>query len=69
MLHFHTLCARMSIKMHFLFSHLDRFLKNSDDVFEEKGEWFYKDIRVMNDSMGCDVNILPDYILFVLSKR
>ena len=37
----------MSLKMHFLFSHLDFFLLNCDDVSDKHGEHFHQDISVM----------------------
>uniref|UniRef100_UPI00358E4839 uncharacterized protein n=1 Tax=Myxine glutinosa TaxID=7769 RepID=UPI00358E4839 len=54
---FQALGARMSIKMHFLSSHLDYFPENCGDVSEEQGERFHQDIRVMEERyqgpMGC----------------
>ncbi|KAK3880378.1 hypothetical protein Pcinc_015144 [Petrolisthes cinctipes] len=40
---------RMSVKMHFLRSHLDYFSNNCGDFSEEQGERFHKDIRVMEE--------------------
>jgi len=37
----------MSLKMHFLFSHLDFFLSNCGDVNDEHGERFHHDFSVM----------------------
>jgi len=37
----------MSIKMHFLYSHLDKFPENLGDVSEEQGERFHQDIKEM----------------------
>ena len=39
--------CRMSIKMHYLHSHLDFFRPNLTDVSEEHGERFHQDIQVM----------------------
>ena len=39
--------CRMSLKMHFLHSHLDFFSPNMGDVSEEHGERFYQDISDM----------------------
>ena len=36
--------ARMSLKMHFLHSHLDFFPENNSDVSDEHGERFHQDI-------------------------
>ena len=38
---FQALGARMSIKLHYLFSHLDYFPENLGDVSEEQGERFH----------------------------
>ena len=37
----------MSIKVHFLFSHLERFPDNLGDYSEEQGERFHQDIKTM----------------------
>ena len=39
--------ARMSVKMHFLRSHLDYFPENCGDFSEEQGERFHQDISDM----------------------
>ena len=39
--------SRMSLKMHYLHSHLDFFRPNLLDMSEEHGECFYQDIQVM----------------------
>ena len=44
---FQALGARISIKLHYLFSHIDYFLENLGDVSEELGERFHEDIRTM----------------------
>ena len=41
--------ANMSIKVHFLHSHLDRFPENLGDFLEEQGERFHQDIKVMEE--------------------
>ena len=46
---FCQLWARMSIKVHFLRSHLDYFPKNCRDLCEEQSERFYQDIRMMEE--------------------
>jgi hypothetical protein len=60
---YQTLGARMSIKMHFLSSHLDYFPENCGDFSEEQGERFHQDIRVMEERYQgrWDVNMLADY--------
>jgi hypothetical protein len=53
----------MSVKMHFLSSHLDYFPDNCGDTSEEQGERFHQDIRVMEERYQgrWDVNMLADY--------
>ncbi|KAI6648376.1 hypothetical protein LOD99_12185 [Oopsacas minuta] len=47
---FHSLGTRMSIKFHYLYSHLERFPENLGDLSEEQGERFHQDIRMMGRS-------------------
>jgi hypothetical protein len=44
---FHILGCNMSLKVHFLFSQLNLFLKNLGAVSEEQGERFDQDIKQM----------------------
>jgi hypothetical protein len=44
---FHILGRNMSLKVHFLFSHLNLFLTNLGAVSEEQGERFDQDIKQM----------------------
>ena len=46
---FQAFGARMSIELHYLFSHLDYFPENLGDVSEEQGERFHQDIRTMEE--------------------
>ena len=39
--------CKMSIQLHYLHSHLDKFPDNLEDVSEEQGERFHQDIKVM----------------------
>ena len=41
--------TNISIKVHFLDSHLDKFLDTWDDVIDKQGEQFYQDIRIMEE--------------------
>ena len=41
--------CRISIKLHYLHSHLDKFPDNLGDVSEEQGERYHQDIKVMED--------------------
>jgi hypothetical protein len=43
----HILGCNMSLKVNFLFSHLNLFLKNLDAVSEVQGEGFDQDIKQM----------------------
>jgi hypothetical protein len=45
---FHILGCNMSLKVHFLFSHLNLFLTNLGAVSEEQGERFDQDINQMD---------------------
>ena len=39
--------ANMSIKLHFLHNHLDRFPENMGSLIDEQGERFHQDIKDM----------------------
>ena len=41
--------ANISINVHFLFSHLERFPDNLEDYSEYQGERFQQDIKVMEE--------------------
>ena len=53
----------MSIKVHFLFSHLDQFPDNLGDHSDEQGERFHQDLKVKEDwYMGrWDISMFEDY--------
>ena len=57
------MAANMSIKLYFLYSHLDRFLENLDDLSDEQGERFHQDISKMEVRYQerWDVAMLADY--------
>ena len=59
----HQLGANMSIKLHFLHSHLARFPENLGDVSDEQGERFHQNISDMEVRyQGCwDTTMLVDY--------
>ena len=44
-----NLGANMSIKVHFLDNHLERFPENLGDFSEEQGERFHQDIKFMEE--------------------
>nr|XP_047125236.1 uncharacterized protein LOC124807409 [Hydra vulgaris] len=60
---FKTLKANMSIKVHFLHSHLDRFPDNLGSYSEEQGERFHQDIKVMEERYQgrLDTHMMADY--------
>ena len=60
---FLKLGPRMSVKMHFLRSHVDYFPQNCGDLSEEQGERFHQDIHVMEERYQGRwyVNVLADY--------
>jgi hypothetical protein len=45
--HFNRLGCNMSVKVHYLRSHLDRFPENLGDLSKEQGERFHQDIKTM----------------------
>lgn len=47
MQNYRVLGCRMSVKMHYLFSHINFFRPNLGDVSEEHGERFHQDIQLM----------------------
>ena len=46
---FEDIGAKMSIKVHFLHSHLDRFPKNLGALSDEQGERFHQDVKEMDE--------------------
>lgn len=70
MLHFQQLGCNMSIKLHFLFSHLDRFPENLGDLSEEQGERFHQDIRTMEERYQgyWNANMMADYCWSIQSS-
>ena len=60
---FKSLGCNMSIKVHYLHSHLDRFPKNLGDMSEEQGERFHQDIKTMEDRYQgrWDTHMMADY--------
>ena len=60
---FKDLGVKMSVKIHYLFSHLDRFPANLGDLSEEHGERFHQDIKVMEERYQgrWDAHMMADY--------
>ena len=61
--HFCELGCYMSIKIHYINSHLDVFPENLGDMSDEQGERFHQDIRVMEERYQgvWDVAMCSDY--------
>ena len=59
--------ARMSLKIHFLHSHLDFYPSNIGDVSDEHGERFQQEIREMENCYQGKVNehMMADYCWFL----
>lgn len=53
----------MTIKIHFQYSHLDKFPENVGDVSEEQGERFYQDIKEMKKrhQIRWSLTMMADY--------
>ena len=60
---FQALGAKMGIKLHHLFSHLDYFPENLGDVSEKQGERFHQDIRTKEERYQgrWDSHMMTDY--------
>ena len=60
---FQVLGCNMSIKMHFLNSHLEQFPANLGDVSDEQGERFHQDIKTMEERYQgrWDIHMVADY--------
>ena len=60
---FQTLGCRMSVKVHYLHSHLDFFPANLGHMNEEQGEQFYLDIKTMETRYQgrWDCSMMADY--------
>ncbi|GFX39838.1 tigger transposable element-derived protein 1 [Trichonephila clavipes] len=61
----------MSVKVHFLHSHLDYFPENLGDVSEEQGERFHQDIKEMERRYQgrWNVNMMADLLLDVKTGK
>ena len=60
---FRDLGCNMSINIHYLHNHLDRFPKNLDDYSEKQGERFHQDMRTMEVRYQgkWDTHMMADY--------
>ena len=70
--------CRLSIKVHYLHSHLSEFPANLGDVNEEQGERFHQDVKVMEERYQgrWNCNMMADYcwslmrdVLYAVHKR
>jgi hypothetical protein len=63
LLAYRDLGCNMSIKLHFLNSHLDRFPENLGDVSDEQGERFHQDLMTMEERYQgrWDRHMMADY--------
>ena len=63
LLAFRDLGCNMSIKLHFLNSHLDQFPDNLGDVSDEQGEQFHQDLKIMEGRYQgrWDKSMMADY--------
>ena len=59
------ICASMSIKVHFLDSHLDKFPDNCGNFSNEQGERLHQDLKIMEDHYQgrWDKRMMTDYCL------
>ena len=67
---YEKLGCRMSLKLHFLHSHLDFFRDNLGNVSEEHGERFHQDIQVMKKRYQGRWNeaLMGDYVCNLMRK-
>ena len=67
---YEKLGCRMSLKLHFLHSHLDFFRDNLGNVSEEHGERFHQDIQVMEKRYQgrWDEAMMGDYVWNLVRK-
>jgi hypothetical protein len=61
--HLNRLGCNMSVKFHYLYSHLDCFPRNLGDLSKEQGERFHKDIKTMEARYQgrWDAHMMADY--------
>jgi hypothetical protein len=64
---FQKLRCLMSIKMHFLFSHMEKFPENLGAVSDEQGERFHQDMREIEERYQdrCDAVMMADYCWYL----
>ena len=62
--------CRMSIKVHYLHSHLSKFPANLGDVSEEQGEHFHQDVKVIEKRYQgrWNCNMMADYYWSLIER-
>ena len=60
---FRILGINISIKVHFIHSHLDQFPENLGDLSDEQGERFHQDIKTMEERYQgrWDIKMMRNY--------
>ena len=60
---FRNLGCKMSVKLHYLYSHLDKFPDSLGAVSDEQGERFHQDLKVMEERYQgrWDKHMMADY--------
>ena len=68
---YEQLGARMSLKMHFLYSHFDFFCPNLGELSDEQGERFYQDISIIEGryQVRFNANMMGDFCWYLLIQR
>ena len=68
---FQELGCRMSIKVHYLHGHLDRFPANLGAMSDEQGERMHQDLATMEERYQgrWDVSMMADYCWTLLRDR
>ena len=67
---YHAMGVNMSLKIHFLHSHLDFFPENLGAVSDEQGERFHQDLKIFEDRHKgfWDAGMLGDYCWSILRE-
>ena len=67
---YQELGARVSLKIHFLHSHLDFFPLNMGDISDEHGERFHQEIKEMENRYQGKVtkHMMADYCWFLQNE-
>ena len=68
---FKRLNVHMSIKIHFLFSHMDRFPENLGAVSDEQGERFHQDIKTVEQRYQgrWDSHMMAGYCWAIMTNK